>query len=164
MPITARVAWKHLGTTRIGRWIFGRIICLKAPYFATIRPRFYRLEPGLCQVELRKRRAVLNHVGTVHAIAMCNAAELAAGLAMEVTLPVSHRWIPKAMSVRYLKPAKTDVKAVARLALPKNLEASDTVNVTVDLLDTADNIVFQADINMHVSERRSKKEMSLPNL
>jgi Domain of unknown function (DUF4442) len=33
---------------------------------------------------------------TVHAIASCNAAEVAMGMLMEATVPRSHRWIPKA--------------------------------------------------------------------
>jgi hypothetical protein len=44
---------------------------------------------------------VYNHLHTVHAIASCNAAEIAMGMMMEATVPTSHRWIPKAMTVRY---------------------------------------------------------------
>ena len=58
-----------------GRWLYGRLICFKAPYFATIAPRFQALEPGRCEVAIRDRRRVHNHIGTVHAIALCNAAE-----------------------------------------------------------------------------------------
>ena len=39
-----------------GRWLFARAICWNAPYFATIRPRFLELRPGLCQVSMPKRR------------------------------------------------------------------------------------------------------------
>jgi hypothetical protein len=39
---------------------------------------------------------VYNHLGAVHAIASCNAAEVAMGMLMEATVPRSHRWIPKA--------------------------------------------------------------------
>jgi hypothetical protein len=44
---------------------------------------------------------VYNHLHTVHAIASCNAAEIAMGMLMEATVPTSHRWIPKAMNVQY---------------------------------------------------------------
>jgi len=56
---------------------------------------------------------VLNHIGTVHAIAMCNMAELAGGTMTEVTVPATHRWIPKGMTVEYLKKAETDLIAIA---------------------------------------------------
>lgn len=49
---------------------------------------------------------MLNHIGTVHAIAMCNMAELAGGTMTEVTVPSTHRWIPKGMTVEYLKRQK----------------------------------------------------------
>jgi Domain of unknown function (DUF4442) len=44
---------------------------------------------------------VYNHLHTVHAIASCNSAEVAMGMLMEATVPRSHRWIPKAMTVQY---------------------------------------------------------------
>lgn len=153
MSISAKTAWECLGKTNLGRWIFGRIISFKAPYFATIRPKFQRLETGYCQVALRKRRTVLNHVGTVHAIAMCNAAELAAGLAIEVMLPTSYRWIPKGMNVNYLKPARTDLVVMAQCTLPEDLGESAALDVTAEAKDNYGITVFRAVITMYVSKR-----------
>ena len=59
-----------------------------------------------CVVFMKKRRAVTNHLKTVHAIAMCNMAELAGGLMTEVSLPQGKRWIPSGMTVKYLKRLK----------------------------------------------------------
>jgi hypothetical protein len=50
---------------------------------------------------VRTRFFVYNHLHTVHAIASCNAAEIAMGMLMKATVPTSHRWIPKAMNVQY---------------------------------------------------------------
>ena len=72
-------AWRRLQAKPFGKAIFSRAVCFKAPYFGTISPRFAELQPGRARVSMRKRRAVQNHIGTVHAIAMCNLAELAAG-------------------------------------------------------------------------------------
>jgi predicted alpha/beta hydrolase len=80
-----------------GKAIFSRIICFKAPYFGSIRPRFEEFRPGFARVSMKKRRAVTNHIGTVHAIAMCNLAELAAGTMTEII--ESMRWLPKGMTV-----------------------------------------------------------------
>lgn len=33
----------------------------------------------------------------------------------EATVPVSHRWIPKGMTVEYLRKAGTNLRAIARL-------------------------------------------------
>src|SRR5688500_19950659 len=93
----------------VGKWAFSRLLCLKAPYFGSIRPRFVELRAGHCEVRMRKRRAVLNHIGSVHAVAMCNMAELAGGTMTEVSIPPTHRWIPKGMTVQYLKLARTDL-------------------------------------------------------
>ncbi len=54
-------------------------LCFKAPYFRSIKPLFRELRPGYYEILLRKRRSVTNHIGSVHAIAMCNVSELAAG-------------------------------------------------------------------------------------
>jgi len=150
----ASQAWRRLGGNAAGRWLFSRAICLKAPYFASIRPLFRRLEPGLCEVGFRKRRAVLNHIGTVHAIAMCNAAELAGGLATEVTPPDTHRWIPRGMRVEYLRTAKTDLIATARCMLPVTLADQQTLEVVVEIRDTDGTVVVRALIDMHLSRRR----------
>lgn len=78
-----------------GTWLFSRAVCFKAPYFASIAPRITRLEHGRCEGTLADRRKVRNHIGTVHAIAMCNLAELTAGLMVDASLPKGMRWIPK---------------------------------------------------------------------
>ena len=72
--------YRRLSRWPAGRWLFSRAVCLKAPYFATIAPTVTALEPGRCEVRMRDRRRVRNHIGTVHAIALCNMAELAGGL------------------------------------------------------------------------------------
>ena len=83
----ALAAWNRLAKKPLGKALFSRAVCFKAPYFATINPRFEELRPGYARVSMKKRRAVTNHIGTVHAIAMCNLAELAAGTLTEVSIP-----------------------------------------------------------------------------
>ena len=62
---------------------------------------------------LPKRRAVHNHLGTVHAIAVCNGLEAAMGALAEATIPADKRWIPKGMTVAYTAKATSDVTCVA---------------------------------------------------
>ena len=137
-----------------GRWLFARVICFKAPYFASIHPRFLELRPGLCQVALRKRRTVQNHVGTVHAIAMANLCELAAGMLMEVTIPVTMRWIPRGMTIEYLRKAASSVSAIARLDKTEWAPPED-VSVPLTVTDAAGTEVVRAVITMYVSERKA---------
>ena len=146
-------AWRRLESKPIGKWIFTRVICWKAPYFATISPRFEELRPGYARVSMRKRRAVQNHIGTVHAIAMCNLAELAAGTLTEVSIPESMRWLPKGMQVEYLRKAESDVEATATLPTVEEGESRE-VPVRVEVKDRAGEVVCRATITMWVTPRK----------
>jgi acyl-coenzyme A thioesterase PaaI-like protein len=145
--------WRRLSRTALGRWLFSWLVCWKAPYFATIKPRFTILEPGRCELWIPMRRTVLNHIGTVHAIAMCNMAELAAGTATEVTIPASLRWIPKGMSVEYLQKATTNLVATAIVDTPAQWASAAELPVTVKVMDAAGSVVFRATIRMWISAR-----------
>ena len=143
--------WLRLSKWVGGKWIFSRLVCFKSPYFSTIHPKFVALRPGYCEIHMKKRRSVLNHIGSVHAIAMCNMAELAGGTMTDVTIPASHRWIPKEMTVEYLHKAKTNLRAVAELAPIPAFVGSIDLPVTVNILDVNDRLVFRAVITMWVS-------------
>lgn len=145
--------WQRLETMPFGKWIFSRAICWKAPYFASIHPRFEELRPGYARVSMRKRRSVTNHIGTVHAIAMCNLAEIAAGTMTEISIPATMRWLPKGMQVQYLKKAASDVEAVANAAEVVEGPGRD-VPVTVDVKDRAGEVVCRAVITMWVTPRK----------
>lgn len=146
--------WQKLSAQPGGKWAFSKALCLKAPYFSSIKPHFDELRPNFCQVSMKKRRAVLNHLDTVHAIAMCNMAELAGGTMTEVTVPTSHRWIPKGMQVEYIKKATTDLVAIARPVQEIDWSQAGEYIVHVDILDQAKEIVFKADIRMWVSPKK----------
>jgi acyl-coenzyme A thioesterase PaaI-like protein len=136
-----------------GKRIFSKMVCLKAPYFGTIKPVFKELRPGYCEIAMKKRRAVHNHIKSVHAIAMCNVSELAAGTMLEATLPSSMRWIPKSMTVEYLKIARTDLKAVCQIP-NEGLEHPQELPMTVHVTDTNEVEVLRAIITMHITEKR----------
>ena len=153
MAANALMMFNKLGGSGLGRRLFSRIICWKAPYFGSIAPRIDVLEPGRCVVRLRQRRSIQNHIGTVHAIAMCNAAELAGGMATEVTIPASMRWIPKGMSVRYLKKAVGVLHVSARVQSISDISASQEHHALIEVRNAADEVVFDADITMWVSPR-----------
>lgn len=137
-----------------GTWLFSRAICFKAPYFASIAPRITSLEPGLCEATLRHRRKVTNHIGTVHAIALCNLAELAGGMMTEASLPASMRWIPKGMRVQYLKKAVGVMRAIATPAIAI-VESTDGYELPVEVVvtDPQGDAVFRATISMWISPK-----------
>lgn len=147
--------WNSFKNKPAGKWTYSKLLCLKAPYFSSISPIFEELRSNYCEIKIKKHRAVLNHIGTIHAIAMCNMAELAGGTMTDVTVPSTHRWIPKGMTVEYLKKAETDLVAIAKPAEEnfKWSQGSDYL-VNVEVRDTANSIVFKAVITMWVSAKK----------
>ena len=145
--------YRRLAPLPLGKRIFSTAGCLMAPYFSSIRPRFVDLRPGCSVVSMRKRRAVENHIGTVHALAAGNLCELAAGTAMEASLPPGMRWIPKAMEIQYLAKAETDL--TARAEVPTEYSGGNCeVPVQVQVTDRNGKEVVHAVIRMWVSPKR----------
>ena len=125
----------------------------RVPYFASVLPHVVRMEPGLAEVRVPKWFMVYNHLHTVHAIAACNAAEVAMGMLMEATVPRSHRWIPKAMTVQYLEKACTSLRARAQLDVPDFTQITEGVElvVPVSVTDRSATEVVHADITTWVT-------------
>lgn len=147
--------YRRLAPLPAGRWLFSRLVCLKAPYFASIAPRIESLAPQRGVATLRHRRRVTNHIGTVHAIALCNLAEFVGGLTCDASLPAGMRWIPKGMSVEYLKKAQGTMRATATPAFaPREAAAGYELPMQVEVTDASGEPVFRARIAMWVSPRR----------
>lgn len=160
MSTAALAIYRRLEGKPLGRWLYSKLICFKVPYFGSIAPRIVALRSGYAEATLRHRRKVTNHLGTVHAIALCNLAEFSGGLVTEVSLPSSMRWIPRGMRVEYLKKASGTMRAVATPEFPahESKEGYDLpVNIVVD--DPGGDTVFRACIDMWVSPRRNPPAM-----
>lgn len=134
-----------------GKWLFSTAASFKAPYFRTIRPRILEFRPGRIEVAMKKRWAVHNHIGTVHAIACCNLAEFAMGVMVDLSRPAHIRWIPAGMDVQYLKKANTDLRAIAELPAGLDWEVEQTMVVPVQILDRGGAEVAHADIRVKIS-------------
>ena len=146
-------AWKQLSERPGGTRLFSAAAMVRVPYFASVLPHVLVMEPGRAEVAVPKWFFVYNHLHTVHAIASCNAAEAAMGMAMEATVPTSHRWIPKAMNVRYLAKATTSLRAHARVDIPdfEALTKGTDVVVSVSVVDARGEEVVHADITTWVT-------------
>jgi hypothetical protein len=75
------------------------------------------------------------------------------GMMMEATVPTSHRWIPKAMAVRYIEKATTSLRAQARLDPPDFAAITDGVElvIPVSVNDKVGTEVVHADITCWVT-------------
>lgn len=148
--------WRRLPDNALGSAAFSIGMCLRVPYFGSVLPRVMSLEPGRCVVGAPKWWGVRNHLGTFHAIAACNLAEVAMGMLAEATVPSTHRWIPKEMNVKYLSVARTSLTAVARVdSLPDFDTVVDGVDlvIPVSITDRSGTEVVHADITLWVSPR-----------
>ena len=152
-PTTTYRMWKRLASQPGGSRLFSAAAMVRVPYFASIAPHVVRMEPGFAEVTVPKWFFVYNHLHTVHAIASCNAAEIAMGMLMEATVPTSHRWIPKAMNVQYLAKATTSLRAIARLDPPDFTFITDgtEIVVPVSVVDKSGAEVVHADITTWVT-------------
>lgn len=133
----------------VGSSAFSHMACQLAPYFSTINPEISLLTPGRAEVKVPFRKEITNHLASVHAIALCNAAELAGGMMTEVSIPGGARWIPKGMSVEYLAKAKTAIHAIAD-GSQIDWTSSGDKSVPVSIFDEAGVTVFTARITMNV--------------
>jgi acyl-coenzyme A thioesterase PaaI-like protein len=140
----------------VGKKLFSQTVSFRAPYFATIAPQFLVLEPGRIEVAMKNRRSVHNHIGTVHAIAVCNLCEAAAGVLIEASLPKTLRWIPHGIHARYLKKADTDLLARASMDIPA-ADFEGDLNVVVQVFNTRQEVVTEAEIPMYVTLRKANR-------
>lgn len=155
-PTTNLKIWQKLQKVPLGNWLFTRALCFKVPYFRTVHPLIHELRPGLCRVSAPNRRGVHNYLGTYHAIASCNMAEIAAGVMIDATVPATHRWIPKGMTVEYKSTATTGVTSIARLdAIPEFGDEPIDVIVPVDVFDVGGQVYVSAKINMYVTRKKA---------
>ena len=141
----------------LGRWLFSRAVCFKAPYFGSIHPTIVVLEPGRCEARIPHRRGMRNHIGSVHAIALCNLAELCAGVMTDASLPAGMRWIPKGMTVQYLKKAMGPQYGVATPRIPLVAAGSGyDLPVDVEVRDAGGELVFRAEVTMWLSPKPAR--------
>ena len=145
--------WQRFGQLAWGRWLFTKMVCWRAPFFASIAPRFEHLAPWQATVFVKKRRRVTNHINTVHAIAMANACELAAGVMMEASLSSDLRWIPRSMNIEYQRKAQGSIRVEA-MCDPVAPGSTMDVAVRCTVRDDNNDVVVQATIYMYVSPKK----------
>ena len=149
--------WNKTSALPQGKRIFSLLFSQKAPYFATIHPRFVEIRPDYAELVIPKRRGVHNHLKTVHAIALCNGLEAAMGALAEATIPADKRWIPKGMEVRYTAKATSDITCVAETDPEQWTTVPDAGgDLPVRVLGTRDDgtVVIEGVINLWVTPRR----------
>jgi acyl-coenzyme A thioesterase PaaI-like protein len=122
--------YRRLSRLPGGRRLFTTAFRRRAPYFASAHVEVRAMAPHYGEVTVPLRRSTQNHIGTVHAIAVCNGLEAAMGLLAEATVPPGMRWLPRGMDVEYVAKADTEVTCIAE-STTADWDGAPDVPVTV---------------------------------
>ncbi|NGN92881.1 DUF4442 domain-containing protein [Nocardioides sp. KC13] len=147
--------WKSFNRVPVvGKRAFSVAFAKKAPYFGSIHPLVNQLRPNYAEVIVPNRKGNHNHIGTVHAIALCNGLEMAMGALAEVTIPRDKRWIPKGMTVSYTAKATSDITCIAETD-QEDWEAADgDLAVRVKGIREDGTVVIEGTINLWVTPKK----------
>ena len=139
-----------------GKQLFSLVYARVAPYFWTVRPQVREVRPHHAELTIKNRKAVHNHIGTLHAIAVCNGLEAAMGLLAEATIPSHRRWLPKGLEVAYLAKSTTDLLCVAETDPEDWTDDKDEVRVRVRAVRTDGVVVVEGVIPLHVTDKPAR--------
>jgi acyl-coenzyme A thioesterase PaaI-like protein len=146
--------WRRLSPLPGGKLLFSWSVGRSVPYSGSVRPRVLVLEPGHARIAITDRRAVRNHLQSVHAIALANVAELASGLAMTTALPPGIRGIVVRLSIAYFKKARGTLIAESRCVVPPVTTDAEH-DFVADVSDAAGDVVARATVTWRLSPARA---------
>jgi acyl-coenzyme A thioesterase PaaI-like protein len=153
--------WRRLSAVPVvGARVFSVAFAQRAPYFATVRPRFTVIEPNRAELVIGDRRGVHNHIGTVHAIALCNGLEAAMGALAEASIPPGKRWIPKGMEVAYTAKATSDITCIAETDAAQWTGDDPDLPVRVRGVRTDGTVVIEGVIRLWVTPKPQERTTS----
>ena len=131
---------------------FDQLLSRILEHRSVVSPLISDIKPNYCEVLISKRKAVENHIGTVHVIAICNGLEMAMGFMCEASIPKNLRWIPKGMEVKYPAKADSDIRCVAEV--PADAWKPGDLPISVKAYNAEGTVVVDGTITVWVSEKR----------
>ena len=102
---------------------FGKVV----PYVGTTGVYYETVEPNQVVVSLNNSKAVQNHIGSIHAVAITLLAETATGFILGLNLPSDRVLLIKSYSVNFYRPIKKgQMAAIASLSDEQRLDILNT--------------------------------------
>lgn len=138
-----RRLWTRLHGFPGGKWLFARLLGFAVPYTGSAKPYVEEMRPGYARVRMHDRRAVRNHLASVHAVALANLAEVTSGLALISALGDKQRGILTGFDIEYLKKARGTLRAECTCQ-PPAVEGDQDIVLEVAVRDGSDVIVARA--------------------
>lgn len=126
-----------------GGRLLGKLVGRMAPYTGTIDPVIVEVRRGYAKVQMRDRKAVRNHLRSIHAIALMNLAEVSSGIAFMYGLPPNTRAILTGLSIEYVKKARGTLTAECHPVIPETNDRSEH-EIEVVTRDESGDIVTRA--------------------
>lgn len=113
---------------------FGRVV----PMVGTAKIKYIEVSGSKVVVELQNHKAMQNHIGQLHAVAMALIAETATGFVTAMNVPDSSIVLIKTLHMEYKRPSKGAMRAVATLtpAQIKDMQTSGKGEATVSVVVT----------------------------
>ncbi len=137
--MTVGAWWERLAPLPGGKRLFSWLLWRFVPYTGSVRPQVLELRPGYAKVRMADRRAVRNHLNSIHAV----------GLAVTTGLPASARGIPTTLSIAYLKKARGILTAEARCDIPDASREAEHDFESV-ITDAAGQVVARATVRWRI--------------
>jgi len=125
-----RTQWRRWNPLPGGKRVFSWLMGLTVPYTGALGARVEALSEGYARVLLPDRRAVRNHLASVHAIALANLAEMTGNLAVLYSAPEDTRMIVTGISLEYLKKARGNITGECHCEIPGR-ERKEYVNEVI---------------------------------
>jgi acyl-coenzyme A thioesterase PaaI-like protein len=151
-----RQAWDMLEGVPRGRALYSRLLGVLIPYTGSIHAEVKQLTPGFSRVELPDRRNVRNHLSSIHAIALCNLAELTGNSALAYSLPPDARFIVSRLDIRYLKKARGTITGTCHCPAELTNERRE-IELRVQMRDPSGVLVAEATLTTLVGPVKGRR-------
>ncbi len=148
-----RDLWDRLAPLPGGKRVFSKLVGRTAPYTGTIRARVVQLERGRARVQMKDRAGLRNHLGSVHAVALANLAEMVGNLALVYSMPDDARFIVAGMELDYVKKARGTIEGRCECPVPTD-NARQEYLVPVTLHDPTGEVVVNATLRTLVGPKK----------